>query len=44
MRESGYDVTTRSDDACADIICVDLNAVLYRVEIDIAALLDDHYL
>ena len=43
MRESGHDTTTRLDDVCADTACVDLNAILYRVETDIAALLDDYY-
>ena len=41
MHESGHD-TTRLDDMCADTACVDLNAILYRVETDIAALLADH--
>ncbi|SSY71110.1 trehalase family glycosidase [Alysiella crassa] len=43
MRESGHDTTTRLDDVCADTACVDLNAILYRVEADIAQLLLEYY-
>lgn len=43
MRESGHDTTTRLDDVCADTACVDLNAILYRVETDIAALVADYF-
>lgn len=43
MRESGHDTTTRLDDVCADTACVDLNAILYRVEVDIAQLLLEYY-
>ena len=43
MRESGHDTTTRLDNVCADLACVDLNAILYRVECEISALLDDYF-
>ena len=43
MRESGHDTTTRLDDVCADTACVDLNAILYRVETDIAGLMADYF-
>lgn len=43
MRESGHDTTTRLDDVCADTACVDLNAILYRVEAEIAQLLLEYY-
>lgn len=43
MRESGHDASYRwytGTDRCADFITVDLNSLLYKYEIDIAALLD----
>ena len=43
MRESGHDTTARLDDLCADLACVDLNAVLYDVELKISALIDDYF-
>ncbi|MGA1826216.1 MAG: trehalase family glycosidase [bacterium] len=36
MRESGHDKTYRWDDRCADFAAVDLNSLLYKVEVDIA--------
>ena len=42
MRESGLDTTTRFDNCCADLACVDLNSILYRVETDIAELIEKH--
>ena len=42
MRESGLDTTTRFDNCCADLACVDLNSILYRVETDIADLIEKH--
>lgn len=36
MRESGHDTTYRWDDRCADFATVDLNCLLYKIEIDIA--------
>ncbi len=43
MRESGHDTTTRFDDVCADLACVDVNSILYRVETDLAALTDQYF-
>ena len=43
MRESGHDTTTRFDDVCADLACVDVNSILYRVETDLAALTDEYF-
>ncbi len=36
MRESGHDKTYRWDDRCADYVTVDLNSLLYKIELDIA--------
>jgi alpha,alpha-trehalase len=36
VRESGHDTTYRLDNCCADLATVDLNALLYKYEIDIA--------
>ena len=36
MRESGHDKTYRWDDRCADFVTVDLNSLLYKIELDIA--------
>jgi alpha,alpha-trehalase len=36
MRESGHDTTYRWDDRCADFATVDLNCLLYKIELDIA--------
>ncbi|KAF9354396.1 alpha,alpha-trehalase nth1 [Mortierella sp. NVP85] len=36
VRESGHDTTYRLDNCCADIATVDLNALLYKYETDIA--------
>ncbi|KAF9349230.1 alpha,alpha-trehalase nth1 [Mortierella sp. AD094] len=36
VRESGHDTTYRLDNCCADIATVDLNALLYKYEVDIA--------
>jgi alpha,alpha-trehalase len=36
MRESGHDRTFRWDDRCADFATVDLNSLLYKIELDIA--------
>ncbi|KAG0253665.1 alpha,alpha-trehalase nth1 [Mortierella polycephala] len=36
VRESGHDTTYRLDNCCADIATVDLNALLYKYEMDIA--------
>ncbi|KAG0343337.1 alpha,alpha-trehalase nth1 [Podila humilis] len=43
VRESGHDTTYRLDNCCADIATVDLNALLYKYEIDIAEMIHMHY-
>ena len=43
MRESGLDTTTRFDNCCASLACVDLNSILYRVEVDLAAMIDMYF-
>ncbi|MFQ5505722.1 MAG: trehalase family glycosidase, partial [Planctomycetota bacterium] len=43
MRESGHDTTWRFDDRCADFVPVDLNALLYKYEIDIVRILDERF-
>ncbi len=39
MRESGHDTSYRLEDRSADLVTVDLNSLLYRIETDIAALI-----
>ncbi|ORZ22871.1 neutral trehalase [Lobosporangium transversale] len=36
VRESGHDTTYRLDNCCADIATIDLNALLFKYEMDIA--------
>ena len=46
VRESGHDTTYRWDwagDRCADFVTVDLNALLYKTELDIAATIRDEF-
>jgi alpha,alpha-trehalase len=43
MRESGHDTTHRFDDRAADFVTVDLNALLYRYEMDFAELLESQF-
>ncbi|MCH6562199.1 MAG: trehalase [Myxococcales bacterium] len=46
VRESGHDTTYRWDwdgDRCADFATVDLNSLLYKIELDIGRILDDHF-
>ncbi|KAG9324898.1 hypothetical protein KVV02_003305 [Mortierella alpina] len=43
VRESGHDTTYRLDNCCADIATVDLNALLYKYEIDIAETIQAHF-
>jgi alpha,alpha-trehalase len=40
MRESGHDTTYRFDGRTVDLLTVDLNALLYRYEVDIADFLE----
>lgn len=39
MRESGHDASYRLLDRCADLVTVDLNALLYKMESDIAMII-----
>ncbi|KAJ1922630.1 alpha,alpha-trehalase nth1 [Tieghemiomyces parasiticus] len=41
VRESGHDTTYRLEKRCADLATVDLNALLYKYEIDIAESIRD---
>lgn len=43
VRESGHDTTYRLDNCCADIATVDLNALLYKYEVDIAEMIQIHF-
>lgn len=41
VRESGHDTTYRLDGRCANLLTVDLNAALYKYEIDISRFLEE---
>ncbi len=43
MRESGHDRTFRWDDRCADFATVDLNSLLYKIELDIARTIEREF-
>ncbi len=43
MRESGHDTTYRWDDRCAGFVTVDLNCLLYKIELDIAKTIKNHF-
>lgn len=43
LRESGHDTTYRFEGRTVDLLTVDLNALLYRYERDIAQYIDDNY-
>ncbi len=43
MRESGHDTSYRLHDRCADLVTVDLNSLLYKIEVDIAGILDHEF-
>lgn len=43
MRESGHDRTFRWDDRCADFATVDLNSLLYKIELDIARTIERQF-
>ncbi|OMJ10098.1 putative trehalase [Smittium culicis] len=43
VRESGHDTTYRLDKKCAHLATVDLNALLYKYEIDIAKVIDTYF-
>ena len=43
MRESGHDTSYRLENRCADLTTVDLNSLLYRIETDIAEILQKEF-
>ena len=43
MRESGHDTSNRLYGRCADLVTVDLNALLFKVEMDIAEIIDEEF-
>jgi alpha,alpha-trehalase len=43
MRESGHDSSYRLLGCCADLVTVDLNSLLYKIESDIASLLSSEF-
>jgi alpha,alpha-trehalase len=43
MRESGHDTSYRLEGCCADLVTVDLNSLLYKMEIDIARTIDSEF-
>lgn len=43
VRESGHDTTYRMEGVAAHLATVDLNCLLYKYEMDIAALLETHF-
>lgn len=40
MRESGHDTSNRLEGICSDLVTVDLNSLLYKIETDIAEVLE----
>lgn len=43
MRESGHDTSYRLEDRCADLVTVDLNSLLYKVETDIEFIIQTEF-
>jgi alpha,alpha-trehalase len=43
MRESGHDTSYRLLGVCADLVTVDLNSLLFRIELDIAELITGEF-
>lgn len=43
LRESGHDTTYRFEGKTADLLTVDLNALLYRYEVDVSSLIERHF-
>ena len=43
MRESGHDTSYRLYNRCADLVTVDLNSLLYKIEKDVADVLNHHF-
>jgi len=42
VRESGHDTTYRFEGKCANLCSLDLNSLLYKYEVDIAAYISEH--
>ncbi|HEX9655261.1 MAG TPA: trehalase family glycosidase [bacterium] len=43
MRESGHDTSYRLESRCADLVTVDLNSLLYKIEMDIAKTIETEF-
>ncbi len=43
MRESGHDTSYRLEGRCANLVTVDLNSLLYKIEKDIAAIIEKEF-
>jgi alpha,alpha-trehalase len=43
MRESGHDTSNRLEGICGDLVTVDLNSLLYKIETDIAEILEREF-
>lgn len=43
VRESGHDTSYRLEDRCADLVLVELNAMLYKYEMDFAELIASNF-
>ncbi|AOA64540.1 GQ67_05209T0 [Komagataella phaffii] len=43
VRESGHDTSYRLEGICASLATVDLNALLYKYEVDIAKIIKEHF-
>lgn len=43
MRESGHDTSYRLENSCADLVTVDLNSLLYKIEMGIAKTIETEF-
>lgn len=43
MRESGHDTSYRLENRCANLVTVDLNSLLYKIEMDIAHTIESEF-
>ncbi|HEY4491905.1 MAG TPA: trehalase family glycosidase, partial [Acidobacteriota bacterium] len=43
MRESGHDTSYRLEDRCADLVTVDLNSLIYKIETDVAETIEKEF-
>ncbi len=43
MRESGHDTSYRLEGRCANLVTVDLNSLLYKIERDIAKIIEEEF-